>query len=158
MVQPLRNRFFTALFYSLPSASNSGEKPIVWAIHQGEDMLFFGRIIERAKLADFFEPAQAVEGVEIPGITGGEFTRFQIASAQIFVTKGFGALTGEKMKTQPAAIGSGNALGLAKKGDEQKKDEISIDLCLQFEIAGEFLRRNLALAIFELKCGVQRMI
>src|SRR6266480_3892316 len=62
------------------------------------------------------------------------------------------------MKTQPAAICPGNALGFAKKSDEQEKNKISIDLRLQLEIARKFFRRDPALAALELECGVQRVI
>ena len=79
-------------------------------------------------MADFFQPTQTIEGIEVSGIAGSEFAALQIAPAQSFVAKGFGALAREKMKTQPTAIGPRNALGFAKKSDEQEKNEISIDL------------------------------
>ena len=62
------------------------------------------------------------------------------------------------MKTQPAAIGPGNALGFAKESDEQEEDEISIDLRLELEVARKFFRGDLALAVLELERGVQRVI
>jgi hypothetical protein len=73
-------------------------------------------------LADFLQPTQTVEGIEIMGIAGSEFTGLQVAPAQSFIAKGFGALPREKMKTQPTAIAPGNALGFAKKSDESEKD------------------------------------
>ena len=51
------------------------------------------------------------------------------------------------MKTQPAAIGSRNALRFAKESDEQKKHEISIDLRLELEIAREIFRADFARAV-----------
>ena len=62
------------------------------------------------------------------------------------------------MKTQPTAIGPGNALGFAKKSDEQEKDEIRIDLRLQLEIARKFFRGDPAMAILELERRMQRVI
>src|SRR3984893_15206677 len=62
------------------------------------------------------------------------------------------------MKTQPAAIGAGNALGFAKESDEQEEDEIRIDLRLQLEIARKFFGGDAALAIFELEGGVQGVV
>ena len=62
------------------------------------------------------------------------------------------------MKTQPAAIGPGNALGFAKESDEQEKDKIGIDLRLELEIARKFFRGDPALAVLELERGVQRVI
>src|SRR5205814_6399874 len=46
----------------------------------------------------------------------------------------------------------------SKECDKQKENKISIDLRLQFEIAGEIFRSDLARAAFELKRGVQCMI
>ena len=47
------------------------------------------------------------------------------------------------MKTQPAAIGAGNALSFAKESDEQEEDEIGIDLRLELEIARKFFGGDL---------------
>ena len=62
------------------------------------------------------------------------------------------------MKTQPATIGPGNALGFAKESDKQEEDEIRIDLRLELEIARKFFRGDSALAVLELERGVERMI
>src|SRR5438128_7594329 len=127
-------------------------------LHQREDVRFFGGIIERTKFADFIKPPDTVEGIEILGVTGGKFARFEIATAQIFIAKCIGTLPAEKMKTQPATIGAGNALGFAKESDKQEEDEISIDLRLELEIARKFFGRDSALAVLELERGVERMI
>jgi len=127
-------------------------------LHQREDMRFFGGIIQGAKFADFIKTPDTVEGIEILGVAGGELASFEIAAAQIFIAEGIGTLPSKKMKTQPAAIGTGNALGFAKESDEQKEDEISIDLRLQLQIAGKFLRGDAALAVFKLKRGMKSVI
>ena len=72
-------------------------------------------------MADFLQPTQTVEGIEILGIAGSEFAGLQIAPAQSFIAKSFGALPREKMKTQPTAIGPGNALGFAKKATNKRR-------------------------------------
>ena len=132
----------------------SGRGPL----HQREDVRFFGGIIERTKFADFIKAPDTVECIEIVGVAGGELASFEIATAQIFIAEGIGTLPAEKMKTQPAAIGAGNALGFAKESDKQEEDEISIDLRLELEIAGKFFGGDPALAIFELEGGVQGVI
>src|SRR5439155_22659647 len=109
-------------------------------LHQREDVRFFGGIIERTKFADLIKTPNTVEGIEILGVAGGELASFEIAATQIFIAEGIGTLPAEKMKTQPAAIGAGNALGFAKESDEQEEDEISIDLRLELQIAGKFFR------------------
>ena len=127
-------------------------------LHQSEDVRFFGGIIERTKFADFIQPPEPVEGIKILSIAGGELAGFEIAAAQIFIAECIGALAAEKMKTQPATIGTRNALGFAKESDKQEEDEISIDLRLKLEIAGKFFGRDPALAVFKLERGVERMI
>ena len=62
------------------------------------------------------------------------------------------------MKAQPAAIGARNFLSFSEEGHEQQKDEVSIDLRLQFQISREILRADFAAANLELQRGVQRMI
>src|SRR5438128_10569222 len=127
-------------------------------LHQREDVRFFGGIIERTKFADFIKTPDTVEGIEILGVAGGELARFEIATAQIFIAECIGTLPAEKMKTQPAAISAGNALGFAKESDKQEEDEICIDLRLQFEIARKFFGGNPAPAVLELERGVQRVV
>jgi hypothetical protein len=127
-------------------------------LHEREDVRFFGRIIERTKFADFIKTPDTVEGIEILGVAGGEFTCFEVATAQIFIAERIGTLSAEKMKSQPATISAGNALGFAKESDKQEEDEISIDLCLELEIAREFFGGDSALAVLELERGVERMI
>src|SRR5438132_1913576 len=132
----------------------SGRGPL----HQRENVRFFGGIIQGPKFADFIKTPDTVEGIKILSVAGGELAGFEIAAAQIFIVEGIGTLPAEKMKTQPAAIGAGNALGFAKESDKQEQDEISIDLCLQLEIARKFFRGDPALAIFELEGGVQGVV
>src|SRR5438132_10857486 len=116
------------------------------ALDQREDVRFFGGIIERTKFADFIKTSDAVEGIKILSVAGGELAGFEIAAAQILIAECIGTLPAEKMKTQPAAIGPGNALGFAKESDKQEQDEISIDLCLQLEIARKCFGSDPALA------------
>src|SRR5438094_2403651 len=108
-------------------------------LHQREDVRFFGGIIQRPKFADFIKTPDTIEGIEILGVAGGELTGFEIAPAQIFIAEGIGTLPAEKMKTQPAAIGTRHALGFAKESDKQEEDEIGIDLRLELEITRKFL-------------------
>src|SRR5438477_456912 len=97
-------------------------------LHQREDVRFFGGIIQGPKFANFIKTPDTIEGIEILGVAGGELASFEIAAAQIFIAEGIGTLPAEKMKTQPSAIGAGNALGFAKESNEQEEDEISTDL------------------------------
>src|SRR5207253_7847213 len=102
--------------------------------------------------------SDAVEGIKILSVAGGELAGFEIAAAQVFIAESIGTLPAEKMKTQPAAIGAGNALGFAEESDEQEEDKISIDLRLQLEIARKFFGGDPALAMFELEGGVQGVV
>ena len=58
-----------------------GQKPNFRAIHEGEDVRFLRGIIEGPKLADFLQPSQTVEGIEITGVIGSELARLEIAPA-----------------------------------------------------------------------------
>ena len=127
-------------------------------LHQREDARFFGGIIERTKFSDFIEPPDPVERIKILSIAGGELAGFEIAAAQIFVAEGIGTLPAEKMKTQPAAIGTRNALGFAKESDEQEENKIGIDLRLELQIAGKFFGGDPALAVLKLESGVESVI
>jgi len=82
------------------------------------------------KAPDFIEATLPVECIEIMCVAGGKVACFQITAAQIFVAKSLRALAREKMKAQPAAISSRDALGFSKKCDKQKENQISIDLRL----------------------------
>jgi len=127
-------------------------------VHQREDVRFFGGIIKRTKFADLIKTPDTVERIEILGVAGGKLASFEIATAQIFIAECLGTLPAKKMKTQPATIGPGNALGFAKESDKQEEDEIRIDLRLELEIARKFFRGDSALAVLELERGVERMI
>src|SRR5213593_4265201 len=100
-----------------------------------KDAFFLRRVIEGTKSADFVQTPQAVERVEIFGVAGSQLSHFQVTGAQIAVAENIRTTSREKMKAQPAAIGPRDALRFTKKGDEQKQDEIGIDLGLEFEIA-----------------------
>jgi len=119
---------------------------------------FFGGIIERTKFADFIKTPDTVEGIEILGVAGGELARFEIATAQIFIAECVRTLPTEKVKTQPAAISAGNALGFAKESDKQEENEISVNLRLELEIARKFFGGDSAVAALELEGGVERVI
>jgi hypothetical protein len=127
-------------------------------LHQREDMCFFGGIIEGPKFADLIKPPHTVESIEIPGVAGSEFASFEIAAAQIFIAESLGTLPAEKMKTQPAAIGTRNALGFAKESDEQEENKIGINLRLELQIPGKFFGGDPALAVFKLERGVESVI
>ena len=62
------------------------------------------------------------------------------------------------MKAEPASIAARHALGFSKEGNEQKEDEIGIDLRLELEIAGKIFGCDFAGAIFKLKRGVKSVI
>ena len=132
----------------------SGRGPL----HQREDVRLFCGIIERTKFADFIQSPDPVEGVEILSVAGGELASFEIATAQIFIAECLGTLPAEKMKTQPAAIGTRNTLGFAKESDEQEENKIGIDLRLELQITGKFFGGDPALAVFKLKRGVKGVI
>src|SRR5436190_5387366 len=88
----------------------------------------------------------------------GQLGRFQITAAEVSITKRFRALALEKMKAEPTAVGVRNALGFSKEGNEQKQDEVSIDLGLELEIASKILRRDFSRAVLELERGVKGVI
>src|SRR5438874_4252821 len=121
-------------------------------------MRFFCAVIERAKLTDFLDPAKSVERIEEMGVARGQFGRFQVTAAQILVAKRAGILGLEKMKTQPATIGAGNALRLAKKSDEQEEHEIGVDPRLELEVAREILGSDSAFAVPELERSVECVV
>src|ERR1700740_2567135 len=104
------------------------------SLHQRKNVRPFWGIIEGTEFCGFLQPPHPVESIQILRVTGGELARFQITATQILIAKSVRTLPGKKMEAQPAAIGAGNALGLAKEGNEQKQNEVSIDLCLQLEI------------------------
>src|ERR1051326_9037708 len=62
------------------------------------------------------------------------------------------------MEPEPAPIRPRNFLGLPKKGDEKKEDEIGIDPRLKLEVSCEIFRVDLAVAFLELERGMQGMI
>jgi len=107
---------------------------------------------------DFVHAAHAVESIQIPRVARCKFARLEITAAQVRIAKGVGALPGEKMKTQPAAVARRHALGFSKKRDEQKKDEIRVDARLKLKVANKIFRRDLAHSAFELKRGVQSVV
>src|SRR5262249_43458510 len=114
--------------------------------------------IERSEASDFINASHSVECVEVTRVTRREPGCFEITRPQIPITKRGRALSLEKMESQPTPICARDALRLAKEGDEKKKDEISIDLSLELEVACEIFRINRARAALELKRGMERMI
>jgi hypothetical protein len=62
------------------------------------------------------------------------------------------------MEPEPAPVGPRNFLGLPKERDEQQEYEIRVDPGLELEVAGEIFRRDGALAFFELKRGMKRVV
>src|SRR5688572_11884703 len=69
-----------------------------------------------------------------------------------------GILRGEKMKAQPAPIGSRNFLGLPEESDEKQEHQVGVYPCLELEVPRKIFRGNLAFAFFELQRGMKRMI
>src|SRR4030095_13041576 len=115
-------------------------------------------VFERTKGADLLHSPEAVEGVEEMRVARGQLGRFQVATAQVRILEGARILRLEKVEAEPAAIGARNALRLAKEGDEQEQNEISIDPRLELEIAREILRGDPAIAAPDLDCGVQGVV
>src|SRR5437773_12164456 len=76
------------------------------ATRQRQDARAFPGVIARMEPPDFIKAPHAVERVEIMRVAGGELTCFEITAAQVDVTKCVRRLTREKMKAQPAPIGS----------------------------------------------------
>src|SRR5438105_10211558 len=68
------------------------------SVHQCEDALFLFAVPERAKSANFVETPHAIERVKKLRIACSEFSRFEIAAAQILRLKCAGILRSEKMK------------------------------------------------------------
>jgi len=128
------------------------------AIGQGKDALLLGTVIKRAKNADFFRAPHAVKRIEVMGVAGGELGRLEVAAAQVLAAKCLRTLSREKMESQPAAVGSRDALRFSKESNKQKEHKISIDLRLQLEIAHKIFRANLARTAFKLERGVKRVI
>ncbi len=67
-------------------------------------------------------------------------------------------LRSEKMKPQPTPVGPRDALRFSKKGDEEKQDQISVDLRLHLEIARKIFHADLVRAVLKLERSVKRMI
>src|SRR5205085_10638780 len=65
---------------------------------------------------------------------------------------------GKQVEPEPAPVRPRNFLRLPEKSDEKKEHQISIDPGLEFEVAGEIFRGDLAFAPLELKGGVQRVV
>ena len=127
-------------------------------ITEGEDVRALAAVIEGAESSDFFKAAETIERVEIFGVTGRKLGRFQITPAQIFVAKCAGTTSGKEMEPEPAPISPRDALRFPEKRDEQQENEIGVHLRLEFKIAREFLRADLARAILELERGMERVI
>src|SRR5262249_30899549 len=113
---------------------------------------------ERMKSPDFIETTNAIERVEITRVICGELTGLEVTATEIRVAKCLGTLPREKMKTQPTAIACRDPLRFSEKSDEQYKNQIGVDLCLELKVARKIFRRDLAHSAFELERGVQRMI
>src|ERR1043166_6018169 len=107
---------------------------------------------------DFIEPTDTVERIEKLRVARRQFGRFQIARAQIAIAERSRAISREQMKPQPAAIRARDALRFTKERDEQKQDEVGVDLRLELEIARKIFGADLAGAVLKLKRGVQRVI
>ncbi len=110
------------------------------------------------EFADFLDPADAVEGIEVARVLGGELCGFDIAAAEVRVGVGVRIRGGEEMEAEPAAIHAGDALGLAKECDEEEEDEVGIDEGLELEVAGKFLTLDFTGALLELEGGVQGVV
>src|SRR5215471_5574013 len=110
------------------------------------------------KAPDLIEAALTVECVEVMRVACRELAGLQITATQVCITKCFGALACEKMKTQPAPVHVRNSLGFSKKRDKQKQNEIGVDLRLKLQIARKIFRSDLADSTFELKRRMQGMI
>src|SRR5262245_41185480 len=110
------------------------------------------------KPPDLIDTTNRVQSVEITRVVCGELACFEIASAKIRVTERLRALPREKVKAQPAAVGRRDALRFSEKGYEQQKNQISVHLRLELQIARKIFRCDLADSAFELQSGMQRVI
>ena len=68
---------------------------------------------------DFIETTNGIQGVEKTCVAGRKLARLEVTATQIRVAKCLGTLPGEKMKTQPSAVGRRDALRFSEKGDKQ---------------------------------------
>src|SRR5688572_24380475 len=75
-------------------------------VHQREDTLLLRAVVERTKSANLIEASHPIEGIEKIRVARGELGRLQITAPQIRRMERAGMLRGEKMKAQPAPIGS----------------------------------------------------
>ena len=105
---------------------------------------FFRAVIERTEHPDFIDTTNGVERVEITCVVGRKLGRLEVTATQVRVTKCLGTLPREKMKTQPSAVGRGDALRFSEKSDEQEKNQISVDLRLKLKVARKFFRLDFA--------------
>src|SRR5205814_1123260 len=128
------------------------------ASRQRQNSLSLRTVIERMKPSDFIETTNGIKGVEKTCVAGRKLARLEVTATQVCVAKCLGALPGEKVKTQPAAVGRRDALRFPEKGDEQQQNQVSVHLRLKLKVARKIFRRDLALSAFELERGVQRMI
>ena len=68
---------------------------------------------------DFIETTNGIEGVEKTCVAGRKLARLEVTATQVRVPKCLGRLPGEKVKTQPAAVGRRDALRFSEEGDKQ---------------------------------------
>src|SRR6476620_28118 len=87
--------------------------------------------------ANLVDATGSVERVEAKRVLPAEFRGFEIAPAQIRVGIWLRMALGEEMETKPAPVGARDFLCLAKESDKEQQHEVSIDLRLELEIAGE---------------------
>src|ERR1700736_1691423 len=85
-------------------SAESGGMPDFRAARQRQNPFFLAGIVKGSKPANFIEPAQTIQTVEVMGVARGQLGRFQITSAEVSITKCFGTLAREKVKAQPAAV------------------------------------------------------
>src|SRR5690242_14162029 len=98
-----------------------------------------------------------MESIEIIRVARGESGCFRITLPQVSIVERVGTLPAEKVKSQPAAIRSRDALGFSKECHEQEKNEIGIHLGLQLQVTGKVFRVDLARAVLKLQGRMQRV-
>src|SRR5436190_19446703 len=128
------------------------------ASRQRQNSLSLRTVIERMKPSDFIETTNGIKGVEKTCVAGRKLARLEVTATQVCVAKCLGTLPGEKVKTQPAAVGRRDALRFPEKGDEQQQNQVSVHLRLKLKVARKIFRRDLALSAFELERRVQRVV
>jgi len=125
-------------------------------VRESQDPRFLRAVIEGAKGADLLEPAHRVSVSEEFGVARGQLGRLEITAAQIRRLERTGISAAKRWSSQRRSC----ARPFASSG-RKRRTTAARDTCPRapgLEVPREILRRDLALALFELQRGMERMV